>query len=72
MADRSTRKSGVNDERTRDIPGLDRDYAEDFAAREPAMALLMRIRLNSENFPLPEWLSFNLTESRSNLRYTPT
>ena len=60
------------DERTRDIPGLDRAYAEDFPAREPAMALLMRIRLNSENFPLPEWLSFNLTESRSNLRYTPT
>ncbi len=61
-----------HDERTRDIPGLDRAYAEDFTAREPAMALLMRIRLNSENFPLPEWLSFNLTESRSNLRYTPT
>ena len=60
------------DQQTRDIPGLDRAYAEDFAAREPAMALLMRIRLNSENFPLPEWLSFNLTESRSNLRYTPT
>ncbi len=60
------------DERTRDIPGLDRAYAEDFPSREPAMALLMRIRLNSENFPLPEWLSFNLTESRSNLRYTPT
>ena len=61
-----------HDERTRGIPGLDRAYAEDFPARDPAMALLMRIRLNAENFPLPEWLSFNLTESRSNLRYTPT
>ncbi len=60
------------DKQTRDIPGLDRAYAEDFPAREPAMALLMRIRLNSESFPLPEWLSFNLTDSRSNLRYTPT
>ncbi len=59
-------------EQTRDIPGLDRAYAEDFADRNPAMALLMRIRLNAENFPLPEWLSFNLSESRSNLRYTPT
>ena len=60
------------DEQTRDIPGLDRAYAEDFPDRDPAMALLMRIRLNFENFPLPEWLSFNLTESRSNMRYTPT
>lgn len=61
-----------HDERTRDIPGLDRAYAEDYPDREPAMALLMRIRLNVENFPLPEWLSFNLTESRSNMRYMPT
>ncbi len=61
-----------HDERTRDIPGLDRAYAEDYPDREPAMALLMRIRLNFENFPLPEWLSFNLTKSRSNMRYMPT
>ena len=60
------------DEQTRDIPGLDRAYAVDYSEREPEMALLMRIRLNAENFPLPEWLSFNLTESRSNMRYTPT
>lgn len=60
------------DEQSRDIPGLDRAYAADFPDRDPAMALLMRIRLNAENFPLPEWLSFNMTESRSNLRYMPT
>jgi len=61
-----------HDERTRGIPGLDRAYAEDYPDREPAMALLMRIRLNAENFPLPEWMSYNLTESRSNMRYMPT
>jgi pimeloyl-ACP methyl ester carboxylesterase len=61
-----------HDELTRGIPGLDRAYADDYPDREPAMALLMRIRLNAEIFPLPEWLSFNLNESRSNMRYMPT
>lgn len=60
------------DEQNRDIPGLDRAYAADFPDRDPAMALLLRIRLNAENFPLPEWLSFNVSESRSNLRHMPT
>ncbi len=57
---------------TSGIPRLDRAYAEDYPERELAIAMLMRIRLNTENSPLPEWLSFNPSESRSNMRNIPT
>ena len=60
------------DEPLRDVPGIERGCAEDFPDRDPAMALLFGMRLNSAIFPIPEWLSFNVTESRSNMRYTPT
>ena len=60
------------DEPLRDVPGIERGYAEDFPDRDPAMAQLFQMRLNSAVFPLPEWLSFNLTESRSITRSNPS